>query len=414
MSRVPINVYHKNGSRTVALFCLVPTTPAVVRRQLLSWHFVPLPAALRASVIALGWQALRITRYRGACSAKKQASKITTTLVRQRQDKGPIFGAMKKFALVGCGEVAARHAELLVRAGHLAAVCDVVKEKREAFSRQYNARGYENLDDLLAVEKEHHAVVICTPNGHHAEQVIKSLQARKHVVCELPLCLTTAAAWQIIETEKFCRRTVFMVSPMRQNAVLQRVKTYLNDGSFGPVRSFQLSCFFSGDDNYFGGWRGQLFPGGGALYSPFAPYVEAISLLFGEIEEVKGYSDGDASEFGKAVDKGGVVALQMKNGTIGSIYWQAGPFGREQETSLSISAANGSLLLTGRHLTELSYSGNNNSLSFPGDPVTDHLLAFYTRLQQALNQKDLVFGGAREGLAATEAIEKIYKSISRR
>jgi predicted dehydrogenase len=46
---------------------------------------------------------------------------------------------MKKFALIGCGRIAERHAENICRVGQLQAVCDVVEEKREAFAAKYNA-----------------------------------------------------------------------------------------------------------------------------------------------------------------------------------------------------------------------------------------------------------------------------------
>ena len=82
-------------------------------------------------------------------------------------------------------------------------MCDIVAEKAEAFAIQYNANAYSSIDDLLAAEKDIDIISICTPNGFHAEHSIKSLQAGKHVLCEKPLCITSAAAWQIIETEKF-------------------------------------------------------------------------------------------------------------------------------------------------------------------------------------------------------------------
>ena len=140
------------------------------------------------------------------------------------RDRELIFDGMKKFALIGCGKIAGKHAENITKVATLVAVCDIVKEKRDAFASRYGAKAYDNLEELLLKENEVDVISICTPNGLHAEHSIKSLQARKHVLCEKPLCLTSAAAWQIIETEKFCRRKLFVVKSTRYNPLLKEVK----------------------------------------------------------------------------------------------------------------------------------------------------------------------------------------------
>src|SRR4028118_2058851 len=103
---------------------------------------------------------------------------------------------MYQFAIIGCGRIAMRHAENCNRKGLLKAVCDIVPEKADAMAHSNNIIPYYSIDELLGKEKEVDIVCICTPNGQHAEHCIKSLQARKHVLCEKPMCLTPVAAWQ--------------------------------------------------------------------------------------------------------------------------------------------------------------------------------------------------------------------------
>src|SRR5205085_2941351 len=187
-----------------------------------------------------------------------------------------IFVTMIKFALVGCGRIAARHAENMARVGKLQAVCDIVKEKAETFATKYEANCYLSLEDLLANEADVDVVAVCTPNGFHAEHTIKSLQARKHVLCEKPLCLTKAAAWQIIETEKFCRRKLFVVKSTRYNPILQELKKRITEDRLGKIYSFQVSCFWNRPDGYYTDWRGKHFPDGGTLYTQFSHYIDAM------------------------------------------------------------------------------------------------------------------------------------------
>src|SRR5438270_10434636 len=118
---------------------------------------------------------------------------------------------MHKFAIIGCGRISRRHAENIRKVGTLVAVCDVVPERANELAKEYNAKTYYSIDDLLKNEADLNVVSICTPNGLHAEHSIKSLQAGKHVLCEKPLCLTSAAAWQIIDTAYFFKRKIIVV-----------------------------------------------------------------------------------------------------------------------------------------------------------------------------------------------------------
>jgi predicted dehydrogenase len=48
-------------------------------------------------------------------------------------------------------------------------------------------------EDVLA-DRNIDAVILCTPQMHHAEQIVKAAQSGKHVFCEKPLCTTAADA----------------------------------------------------------------------------------------------------------------------------------------------------------------------------------------------------------------------------
>ena len=88
-----------------------------------------------------------------------------------------------KFAIVGCGRIAQRHAEHINRLGILVAVCDIDTSKVTALATQYNANLYQSIDDLLHNEKGIDVVAICTPNGLHATH---SIQAVSYTHLTLP------------------------------------------------------------------------------------------------------------------------------------------------------------------------------------------------------------------------------------
>ena len=59
-----------------------------------------------------------------------------------------------KFSIVGCGRIAARHAEQISRLATLTAVCDINKSRADELGKKYKSKIYYNIDDLLLNENE--------------------------------------------------------------------------------------------------------------------------------------------------------------------------------------------------------------------------------------------------------------------
>src|SRR5688500_13499736 len=110
---------------------------------------------------------------------------------------------MKKlrFAIIGCGRIAQRHAEHIAHKGELAAVCDIIKEKADALAGQYGAKAYYEVEELLG-QKDIDVVSVCTPNGLHPEHSIKALKAGFHVLCEKPMAISTADCREMIKASE--------------------------------------------------------------------------------------------------------------------------------------------------------------------------------------------------------------------
>lgn len=329
---------------------------------------------------------------------------------------------MYQFAIVGCGRISKRHAENIQKVGRLKAVCDVIATRADALANAYNCTPYYSIDDLLKYEKEIDVISVCTPNGYHAEHSIKSLQAGKHVLCEKPLCITSAAAWQMIETEKFCRRNLFVVKSNRYNPVLMQLKEALDQGKLGRIYSFHLSCIWNRPEEYFEDWHGKQFPDGGILYTQFSHYIDAMIGLFGEVDEAKGWRKNFAHKNNVEFEDTGVATLSMKNGCIGSLHWSVNAFNKNHEIALTIVAENSTIRIGGEYLNEVQYQSAKNELQFVAKQNTanDYLSykgsiskhdEVYHHLIKALNKTDASFANAYDGLRTVETIEKIYKAI---
>ena len=330
---------------------------------------------------------------------------------------------MYKFGLIGCGRIAHRHAEQIKKTGILTAVCDIDETKANKFAKTYNATAYYSIDDLLKKEKDLDIISVCTPNGYHAEHAIKSLQAGKNVLCEKPLCITGAAAWQMLETEKFSRKKLFVVKPTRYNTLLKELRSLILDKKLGDIYSFQLSCFWNRPPGYYHDWHGTKFPDGGTLYTQFSHYIDALLWLLGEIESVKGFTANKALKNVIEFEDTGVASLKMQSGVLGTLNWSVNSYKKNQGISLTLLAEKGTIILGGEYLNELVYKNLSFDFNFtlPQSPANDYDFykgsmskhdEVYENLLQALTDPAHPFANTFDGLKTVEAIEKIYKAVN--
>lgn len=89
------------------------------------------------------------------------------------------------------------------------AVCDLVKERRDAAKHRVDAAygtkdcaAYGDLRQLLAERTDLDAVLIATGDRWHALASVWAMQAGKDVYCEKPACLTMAQGQMIVDTAR--------------------------------------------------------------------------------------------------------------------------------------------------------------------------------------------------------------------
>ncbi|MEN9977509.1 MAG: hypothetical protein RLZZ569_134, partial [Bacteroidota bacterium] len=121
-----------------------------------------------------------------------------------------------KFVIVGSGHIGKRHAEMIRRnpEAELIALVDV-QSAETCGAAQFEVPFFNTVEALLASELVFDVVNICTPNGLHAEQAIKALEAKKHVVVEKPMGLTTEQCEKVIFKSLQQSKNVFCVMQNR-------------------------------------------------------------------------------------------------------------------------------------------------------------------------------------------------------
>ena len=328
-----------------------------------------------------------------------------------------------KFAIVGCGRIAQRHAEHITNFGELTAVCDIVQDKAETLGKEYAVKTYQNIDDLLKSETETDVVSICSPNGLHAEHTIKALNAGFHVLCEKPMAINVHDCGRMIQAAEKNNRRLFAIKQNRFNPPVAAVKKAIDEGRFGKIYSVQLNCFWNRNEDYYvNSWKGTKDIDGGTLYTQFSHFIDLLYWLIGDVKRanafIKNYHHQGIIEF----EDTGVVSLEFHNGAIGAINYTVNSYGGNMEGSLTIFGEKGTVKIGGQYLNELEYQ-NIENFKFENLPV-GNTANNYGHYQGSMSNHDEVYknvvdvlsnGGtiitnSFEGLKTVEIIDKIYQS----
>jgi UDP-N-acetyl-2-amino-2-deoxyglucuronate dehydrogenase len=328
-----------------------------------------------------------------------------------------------KFALIGCGRIAERHAEHITNFGELVAVCDVVTEKATAFATRYGVTAYTLIDELLEKEKAVAVVVICTPNGLHAQHAIKALRAGFHVLCEKPMAITVQDCRQMMAAAAEANRSLFAIKQNRFNPPVVAVKEAIEKGVLGKIYSVQLSCFWNRNPDYYhNSWKGTMDLDGGTLFTQFSHFIDLLYWMIGDVKRAYALTANFAHQDIIDFEDTGVVAFEFANGALGTIHYTVNSFNKNMEGSLTIFAEKGTVKIGGEYLNELEYqnikdfefknipAGNraNNYGTYVGS-MSNHNKV-YENLIDVLLHNGSISANAFEGLKTVEIIEKIYQS----
>ena len=332
---------------------------------------------------------------------------------------------MIKFAIIGCGRIAQRHAEHIQNNGILVAVCDVIQERADALAQQYGASAFYSVEDFLSAHLDIDVVAICSPNGLHAAHSIAALKAGYHVLCEKPLGLSVQECGDMIKTAEQMNKRLFAIKQNRFNPPVAAVKKIIDEGRLGKIFDVQLSCFWNRNEDYYkNSWKGTKTLDGGTLYTQFSHFIDLLYWMLGDVKEVKAFIGNYTHEGIIEFEDTGVVILKFYNGAIGTINYTVNSFAKNMEGSLTLFGEKGTVKIGGQYLNELEYqsidgykienlpqgnTANNYGTYFGSMSNHDKI---YQNVVEVLTHGATIQTNAFEGMKTVEIIEKIYSVIS--
>ncbi len=310
-----------------------------------------------------------------------------------------------KFAVIGCGHIGKRHAEMVTRdpGAELVALCDI-RPREELGIEAYDVPFFSSLTELLqsgisidvvnvctpnglhaamaiqAVETGCNVVIekpmaltsltellqsgisidvvnVCTPNGLHAAMAIQAVETGCNVVIEKPMALTLADAEKVVYASLKYRKQVFCVMQNRYSPPSVWIKEMVDSGRLGKIYMVQLNCYWNRDERYYkpGGWHGDAALDGGTLFTQFSHFIDIMYWLFGDICNIQArFADFNHAGL-TAFEDSGFVNFNFVNGGMGSLSYSTSVWNRNMESSMLIVAENGSVKIGGQYMNEVEY-----------------------------------------------------------
>ena len=261
-----------------------------------------------------------------------------------------------RFAIIGCGHIAKRHASIINEIGTLTAVCDIEMSKAEQLGSLYNALVFQSINDLIN-NADFDIAVICTPNGLHAEHSIACLNAKKHVICEKPMALNTADCEKMIQAAEMNDKFLFVVKQNRFNPPVVALKQAIEQKRLGDIISVQVNGFWNRDASYYrqSSWRGTIQLDGGILFTQFSHFIDVMLYLVGDLASVTSIGKNYLHQETIMFEDTGVVNLNFLNGAIGVLHYTINTFEKNMEGSITIFGTKGTVKIGGAYLNEITY-----------------------------------------------------------
>ncbi|MGF7174880.1 Gfo/Idh/MocA family protein [Azospirillum doebereinerae] len=265
---------------------------------------------------------------------------------------------MTAFALVGCGRIAKRHADLLaggqIKGATLAAVAEVKDDRLRNFTREYGVPGYADYHAMMEAMGDRIDVVsVLTESGNHARHTIDLARYGKHVVVEKPMALTLPDAEAMIRACDSANVKLFVVKQNRCNLPVVRLRQAVAAGRFGKIVMGTVRVRWSRPQAYYDQdpWRGTLAMDGGVFANQASHHVDLLEWLLGEPDTV--FAKARTALVDIEAEDTGVALITFASGAIGVVEATTAVRPKDLEGSISILGERGTVEIGGFAVNEM-------------------------------------------------------------
>ncbi len=238
----------------------------------------------------------------------------------------------------------------------LVSICSRTEANAKKAADTYGFESYTTNEDELISRTDIDVINICTPNAQHKAEIIKCLDAKKHIYCEKPVVAFESDRQEILAHPNLDKVTSQVVFHNRFFANVLRAKQIIEEGRLGQTLSFRGQFLSAGNVNPDkpADWRHtKKEAGGGVLYDVGSHISDMVYYLLGEFEAVLGKTqipyptrpDGKGGRFTCELDEASYFIATLKNGAMGTIEASKLGTGQCAGMKIEINGSKGALII---------------------------------------------------------------------
>lgn len=316
-----------------------------------------------------------------------------------------------RWGIAGPGNIAHKFAKAIknVHEAELVAVASRTEEKGKKFAEEYGIghifSGYEKMAESELVD----AVYIATPHPFHKNCAELFLNAKKHVLCEKPICIN---ANQAVELKKCAERNnVFLMEAMwtRFLPAISKARKIIERGDIGIVTEIKADfCYASSHGSEYKIFDNKM--AGGSLLDVGVYGLHFASIFIGNNpEEIKAFS-----HLINEVDHRSDIMMKYKNGQIATISSAISLF---KPRTAYIYGTNGYMCLPnfyGAKEIELYTEDGHKHIEAPtiGDGFEEEIIEACRCIYEGRNESDVLPMG--ESIAILKIMDTIRSQVNLR
>lgn len=342
-----------------------------------------------------------------------------------------------KVAIVGLQHLHPRMYMPLFNASPAFEVCaamDADAKLLEDFGKDFNIRGYGDLDKLLAQETLDVAAIFL-PHADCPEAAEKCAEKGLHLMVEKPMAASAAGARRIVDAAR--KNNVHLTTGYcwRLHPVSRELRSLIDRGAIGEIVGGEGRCAAGRLSRYIDGHSGWMLDrkisGGGPMYNLGVHWIDLFRWLIGdEVREVSGrnvklneeYNIEDNSFAHMRFSRGAIVSLDIS-------YTVPDAFPHSRDLYVSIRGTRGviSWAPAFEGETDILFICSDDP-EFAGSPNVRHTYELepipgyggFMGLNYVNGFAEAIFSGARpaitgeDGVEALRIVEAIYRADERR
>jgi predicted dehydrogenase len=331
------------------------------------------------------------------------------------------------FALVGCGRIAGKHAEILgggqIENACLSAVCDLRGDRARHFGEKYGVPWFTDMHEMMASAGDRIDVLnILTESGNHAANALALARYRKHLVVEKPMALTLQDADAMIRACDSAGVKLFIVKQNRYNMPVVKLREALERGRFGKLVMGTVRVRWCRTQEYYDqdAWRGTWAMDGGVFSNQASHHVDLLEWMLGEPVSV--FAKSATALVDIETEDTGVAVIRFANGALGVVEVTTATRPKDLEGSISILGEKGSVEIGGFAVNEMKVWNFVEPEEEDRDVVEKYRqnppnvygfghVAYLRHVAEAVSDCRPALVDGLEGRKSLELITAIYESI---